>query len=95
MALLRVTWLISARVVAAGAGCDFEGRKGKERAGFPQPLQNKKDGFIHRRMRESDAADPSEAFPRWGNASVPEKHSRSRRKMSWGRTRKKVMGRTG
>ena len=31
------------------------------------------------RMRESDAADPSEAFPRWGNASVPEKHRQDRR----------------
>jgi len=25
------------------------------------------------RMRKSDAADPSEAPPRWGGASVPEK----------------------
>ena len=39
----------------------------------------KKTDLSTARLRESDAADPSEAFPRWGNASVPEKHSRSRR----------------
>ena len=31
------------------------------------------------RMRESDAADPSEAPPRWGGASVPEKHRQDTR----------------
>ncbi len=34
----------------------------------------KKTDLSTARLWESDAADPSEAFPRRGNASVPEKH---------------------
>jgi len=62
-------------------GCDFEGRGGKERAWFPHPAPKLKKLFYTRPgCGRATQPTPSEAFPRWGNASVPEKHRQDRHK---------------
>ncbi len=58
------------RFLAGGIGWDFEGRKGC------------RTGKVHPRVKEvgeSEASVPSEAPPRWGGASVPEKHRQDTR----------------
>jgi len=65
-------------------GCDFEGRKGDERARFPQPAPSAKTLLSTNPAAGERGADPSEVLPRRGKTSVPEKHSQAGRDdMRW------------